>query len=46
MATAETVISTPADQASAVNETEPDLDFMDTGGGGHFTSLGDRPFPG
>ena len=51
VATAETVISTPADQISAVNETESDLNFMDTGGGGHFSSTTSSPwyneaFPG
>ena len=45
MSNAETVISTPADQTSVVNETESDLEFMDTGGGGHFSSL-EKAFPG
>ena len=43
--TAETVINTPADQASVVNETEPVLDFEDSGGVGHFTSR-QTAFPG
>ncbi|MGA2068682.1 MAG: lamin tail domain-containing protein, partial [Thermoguttaceae bacterium] len=45
--TAEQVISTPADQTSVYNETEPYIDFMDTGGGGHFTSSSlEKAFPG
>ena len=48
VATAETVISTPADQTSAVSETESDLNFMDTGGGGHFSTRQpvEKAFPG
>ena len=42
---AETVISTPADQSSVINATENDLDFMDTGSGGHFTAY-EQAFPG
>ena len=41
---AETVISTPADQSSVINATENDLDFMDTGSGGHFTAY-EQAFP-
>ncbi len=41
---AESVISTPADQTSTVSQTDSVLNFMDTGGGGHFGN--DSPFPG
>jgi hypothetical protein len=44
VAQAEAVISTPSEQASAVSQTESSLNFMDTGGGGHFGS--DTAFPG
>ncbi len=43
--TAQTVINTPAEQSSATSATESTLDFMDTGGGGHFTSV-EKAFPG
>ena len=51
VATAETVVSTPTDQLSAVSATEGDLNFMDTGGGGHFSTTTsspwyNNPFPG
>ena len=45
VAVAEQVISTPTDQSSVINATESDLDFVDTGPGGHFTSL-EQAFPG
>ena len=45
METAQTVINTPAEQSSATSATESTLDFMDTGGGGHFTSV-EKAFPG
>ena len=41
---AESVISTPSEQTSVINQTESTLNFMDTGGGGHFG--GDSAFPG
>ena len=44
VATAQSVISTPSEQTSVTNETEGVLNFMDTGGGGHFGN--DNPFPG
>ncbi|MGA2254755.1 MAG: lamin tail domain-containing protein, partial [Thermoguttaceae bacterium] len=44
VAQAEAVISTPSEQTSVTNETESVLNFMDTGGGGHFGN--DNPFPG
>ena len=51
IATADTVISTASDQISATNETESDLNFMDTGGGAHFSTNPASPwyneaFPG
>ncbi|MGA2068975.1 MAG: lamin tail domain-containing protein, partial [Thermoguttaceae bacterium] len=42
--TAETIISTPSDQTSVINKTESVLNFLDTGGDGHFGN--DNPFPG
>ena len=41
---AESVISTPSEQTSVINQTESTLNFMDTGGGGNFG--GDNAFPG
>ncbi|MGA2035092.1 MAG: lamin tail domain-containing protein, partial [Thermoguttaceae bacterium] len=41
---AEAVISTSSEQSSATGKTESVLNFMDTGGGGHFGN--DNPFPG
>ena len=51
LAQAQAVISTPSEQTSASSETESDLNFMGTGGGGHFSSDNDNPwyneaFPG
>ncbi|MGA2501636.1 MAG: CotH kinase family protein, partial [Tepidisphaeraceae bacterium] len=50
---AETVIDTTADQISTTNQTESVLNFMDTGGGGHFyataaapDNIADNAFPG
>ena len=44
LAQADAVINTPSDESSVTSETESVLNFMDTGGGGHFGS--DNPFPG
>ena len=48
VAEAQTLIATPSEQASAVSQTESDLNFIDTGGGGHFNSTAtpDTAFPG
>jgi hypothetical protein len=44
LALAQTVVSTSSDQTSATSATEDVLNFLDTGGDGHFN--GDSPFPG
>ena len=41
---AESVINTPSEQTSSINQTESVLNFLDTGGDGHFGS--DNAFPG
>ena len=43
VATAQGVISTPSEQLTAVSQTESVLNFLATGGSGHFG--GDQPFP-
>ena len=44
LAQANTVISTPSQQTSTFSQTSSVLNFVDTGGDGHFGS--DSPFPG
>ena len=44
MENAESVINTPSEQTSSINQTESVLNFLDTGGNGHFGS--DHAFPG
>ena len=44
VALAQSVVSTPSEQTSATSETESVLNFLDTGGDGHFNH--DNAFPG
>ncbi len=46
LTTAQAIINTPADQSWVQTETAPYVNYQNTGGGGHFTTPIDRPYPG